>query len=79
MFLPDIPYLDLNPLFTYLNDNGYTKLVIIYKKKHIAPPVLDLLQQIESHLLSRHYDGLMQTGRVRGRNSGSNVQSSGYI
>jgi len=41
--------------------------------------ILDLLQQIESHLLSRHYDGLMQTGRVRGRNSGSNVQSSGYI
>jgi len=39
--------------------------------------VLDLLQQIESHLLSRHYDGLMQTGRVRGRNSG-NAVSSGY-
>lgn len=29
--------------------------------------ILDLLQQIESHLLSRHYDGLMKTGRVRGR------------
>jgi len=39
--------------------------------------ILDLLQQIESHLLSRHYDGLMQSGRVRGRNSGS-VASSGY-
>jgi preprotein translocase subunit SecY len=39
--------------------------------------ILDLLQQIESHLLSRHYDGLMQSGRVRGRNSG-NVASSGY-
>jgi len=31
--------------------------------------VLDLLQQIESHLLSRHYDGLMKSGRVRGRNT----------
>ena len=29
--------------------------------------ILDLLQQIESHLLSRHYDGLMKSGRVRGR------------
>lgn len=29
--------------------------------------LLDLLQQIESHLLSRHYDGLMKSGRVRGR------------
>ena len=28
---------------------------------------LDTLQQIESYLLMRHYDGLMQTGRVRGR------------
>lgn len=29
--------------------------------------VLDTLQQIESHLLMRHYDGLMKTGRLRGR------------
>ena len=28
--------------------------------------VLDTLQQIESHLLMRHYDGLLETGRVRG-------------
>ena len=28
--------------------------------------VLDTLQQIESHLLMRHYDGLLDTGRVRG-------------
>jgi preprotein translocase subunit SecY len=31
--------------------------------------LLDLLQQIESHLLSRHYDGLMKSGRMRGRTS----------
>src|SRR5690554_1537424 len=30
--------------------------------------VLDTLQQIESHLLMRHYDGLMKTGRLKGRN-----------
>ena len=32
--------------------------------------VLDTLQQIESHLLNRHYDGLLKTGRIKGR-SGS--------
>ena len=29
--------------------------------------VLDTLQQVESHLLMRHYDGLMKTGRLTGR------------
>jgi len=28
---------------------------------------LDTLQQIESHLLMRHYDGFMKTGKIRGR------------
>ncbi len=32
--------------------------------------VLDTLQQIESHLLMRHYDGLLKSGRIKGR-SGS--------
>ena len=31
--------------------------------------VLDTLAQIESHLLNRHYDGLMKTGRIKGRTS----------
>lgn len=31
--------------------------------------VLDTLQQIESHLLMRHYDGLMKTGRLKGRSN----------
>jgi len=31
--------------------------------------VLDTLQQIESYLLMRHYDGLMKTGRVGGRSA----------
>ena len=31
--------------------------------------VLDTLQQIESHLLSRHYDGLMKSGKIKGRSS----------
>ncbi|GJQ62311.1 MAG: protein translocase subunit SecY [Melioribacteraceae bacterium] len=28
---------------------------------------LDTLQQVESHLLMRHYDGIMKTGKLRGR------------
>ena len=31
--------------------------------------VLDTLQQIESHLLMRHYDGLLKSGRIKGRNA----------
>ena len=31
--------------------------------------LLDTLQQIESHLLMRHYDGLMKTSRIKGRQS----------
>ena len=31
---------------------------------------LDTLQQIESYLLMRHYDGLMKSGRVKGRTRG---------
>jgi len=40
---------------------GGTSLLII------VGVVLDTLQQIESHLLMRHYDGLMKSGKVRGR------------
>lgn len=32
--------------------------------------VLDTLQQVESHLLMRHYDGLMKSGRIKGRSGG---------
>jgi preprotein translocase subunit SecY len=31
--------------------------------------VLDTLQQVESHLLMRHYDGLVKSGRIKGRAS----------
>ena len=36
--------------------------------------VLDTLQQIESHLLMRHYDGLTSTGRIKGKSSGMMAQ-----
>ena len=31
--------------------------------------VLDTLQQVESHLLMRHYDGLLKSGRIKGRSA----------
>ncbi len=31
--------------------------------------VLDTLQQIESHLMMRHYDGLLDSGRIRGEHA----------
>lgn len=33
--------------------------------------VLDTLQQIESHLLMRHYDGLTKSGHIKGRSGGA--------
>ena len=40
---------------------GGTSLIIL------VGVVLDTLQQIESHLLMCHYDGLLKTGRIKGR------------
>jgi preprotein translocase subunit SecY len=41
--------------------------------------VLDTLQQIESYLLMRHYDGLLKSGRIKGRTSvGMQASSAQY-
>ena len=53
--------LGVNNQFAYFY--GGTSLLIM------VGVVLDTLQQIESHLLNRHYDGLMKTGRLKGRTS----------
>jgi preprotein translocase subunit SecY len=37
--------------------------------------VLDTLQQIESYLLNRHYDGLMKSGRIKGRQRSGAITS----
>lgn len=42
---------------------GGTSLLIV------VGVILDTLQQVESHLLMRHYDGLMKSGRIKGRTS----------
>jgi len=38
--------------------------------------VLDTLQQIESYLLMRHYEGMMQSGRIKGRSENVAISSS---
>ncbi len=48
----------------FSNFYGGTSLLIL------VGVVLDTLQQIESHLLMRHYDGLTKSGRIKGRSSG---------
>ena len=42
---------------------GGTSLIIM------VGVILDTLQQIESYLLMRHYDGLMESGKIKGRGS----------
>jgi preprotein translocase subunit SecY len=39
--------------------------------------LLDLLQQIESHLLMRRYDGLVKSGKIQGRSTTSRMSSIG--
>lgn len=43
---------------------GGTSLLII------VGVVLDTLQQVESHLMMHHYDGLMKSGKIKGRTTG---------
>lgn len=53
--------LDVNSQFAQFY--GGTSLLIL------VGVILDTLQQIESHLLMRHYDGLTKSGRIKGRGS----------
>lgn len=49
----------------FANFFGGTSLLIM------VGVVLDTLQQVESHLLMRHYDGLTKSGRIKGRAGGA--------
>jgi len=52
---------------TFARFYGGTSLLIL------VGVVLDTLQQIESYLLMRHYDGLTKSGRIKGRASAMNM------
>lgn len=55
-------YLGVNATFAQFF--GGTSLLIM------VGVALDTLQQIESHLIMRNYDGLMKSGRIKGRTQG---------
>ena len=61
--LPVILYSLFNEQVSYslMAFYGGTSLIII------VGVALDTLQQIESHLLMRNYDGFLKSGRIRGR------------
>jgi preprotein translocase subunit SecY len=68
IFLAMIAILPTFAMMLNINNNfahfyGGTSLLIM------VGVVLDTLQQIESHLLMRHYDGLMKSGRIKGRST----------
>lgn len=52
---------------TFAQFYGGTSLLIM------VGVILDTLQQIESYLLMRHYEGMMKSGRVKGRTQNSAV------
>ena len=47
--------------FSLASFYGGTSLLII------VGVALDTLQQIESHLVTRHYDGFLKSGKIQGR------------
>ena len=63
-FIAIFPYIIMNAMdvgYDLASFFGGTSLLII------VGVALDTLQQIESHLMMRHYDGFLSKGRIRGR------------
>jgi hypothetical protein len=52
-------FMDIIKNFCVINFSSYARFLLV-----------DTLQQIESHLLMRHYDGFLKSGRIIGRSSG---------
>jgi preprotein translocase subunit SecY len=66
IFLALIAILPVFAILCHVNNQfaqfyGGTSLLIM------VGVILDTLQQVESHLLMHHYDGLMKSGRIKGR------------
>lgn len=58
---PNLVTMNINVSYNFASFYGGTGLLIV------VGVALDTLQQIEAHLLMRHYEGLMKSGRIRGR------------
>ncbi|MBX2816278.1 MAG: preprotein translocase subunit SecY [Saprospiraceae bacterium] len=67
--LPAVVYLLFGVNQTFAFFFGGTSLLIL------VGVVLDTLQQIESHLLMRKYDGLVKSGKLKGRSSMQTIGS----
>ena len=66
-FIAIFPFILMNTMdigYDLASFFGGTGLLII------VGVALDTLQQIESHLLMRHYDGFLKKGKIRGRRRG---------
>lgn len=59
--IPYILYTSFGISFAYASFFGGTGLLIIVQV------TLDFIQQVESHLYMRHYEGFSRSGRIRGR------------
>ncbi len=59
--IPDVLGAKFNVPWLVASFFGGTSLLII------VAVMLDTMRQIESHLLMRHYDGFLKSGRIRGR------------
>lgn len=69
--LPGLFQLVFNTQQAFATFYGGTSLLIM------VAVILDTLQQVETQLLMRQYDGLMSSGRIQGRQTSSAVSSSG--
>jgi len=58
---PTLVTMNINVSYNFASFYGGTGLLIV------VGVALDTLQQIEAHLLMRHYEGLMKSGHIRGR------------
>jgi preprotein translocase subunit SecY len=59
--IPTIIVSQFNVNYNFASFFGGTTILIV------VGVTLDTMQQVESHLVMRHYDGLMKSGRIRGR------------
>ena len=73
LFLGFVAILPAFAMILFKMDMGFAQFYGGTSLLILVAVVLDTLQQIESHLLMRHYDGLMDSGRIKGKSSGNNM------
>mgnify|MGYP003394665892 CR=1 FL=1 len=59
--LPGAVFLSIIAIIPTIISHGGTSLLMV------VGVMLDTMQQVESHLITRHYEGFMKRGRIKGR------------